>query len=70
MAFEEDFFVFIRSLDFFSQSKIPCNLKQEEEPRLLNRLLYVNKTVINTYENRKNFQLKKKKDYFIFIIQR
>jgi len=41
MAFEEDFFVFKRSLDFFSQSKIPSNLKQEEEPRLLNRLLYV-----------------------------
>ena len=33
--------IFKRSLDFFSKSKIPCNLKQEEEPRLLNRLFYV-----------------------------
>ena len=47
--------IFKRSLDFFSKSKIPCNLKQEEEPRLLNRLFYVleyieyNVTVMETW---------------------
>jgi hypothetical protein len=55
VAFEEDFFE--RSLDFFSKSKIPCNLKQEEEPRLLNRLFYVleyieyNVTVMETWHD-------------------
>ena len=53
-------------------SKMKCYLEKNirtESPKKRKTLLY-NKTVINTYENRNNFQLKKKKDYFIFIIQR